>query len=170
MKLSFVLGGVVLLIVLFAARAWWHDSLPVEPEAPPAVTPEDPAKSPETAQPVTVKGQPEPPSAGPVEAVQAGTGDAPKGSLSLPDGSWVQPLNGVTDPAPLSWPAGRPWSPIVGKRWGPGEPPVRWYVHADGSSTTTVMVWREDLGRSDASTITANPAATQPLDPEATGK
>lgn len=131
-----------------------------EPDAPAATQHPTPAAS---TAPVP-KGQ------GPVLAVLPQSGAVPAGKLGLPDGTWVEALNGVTAPAPLRWPNERPWSPIVGKRLGQGEPPVWWYVHADGSMSTTVMAWRDDLGREDAQTLVANPAATQPVHEDAPGK
>jgi hypothetical protein len=103
---------------------------------------------------------------GSVLGVRPQTGEAPKGALSLPDGSWVMPLNGVTDPAPYAWPKDREYSPIVGRRWIKGKPPlewVEWYVHADGSMSTTYMAWRADLGRKDAQTSIALPSVAQQL-------
>ena len=65
--------------------------------------------------------------------------------LELPDGTFVPALNGATDPAPLReyWGAEVPWSPIVGvERNDQG---LDWYRHANGSYSTTQMVWRSDL-------------------------
>ncbi len=58
----------------------------------------------------------------------------------LPDGSYALALNGVTGAKPLKWPPTKAWSPIEGKVRGPnGE---EWYVHEDGSMSTTV--WSVD--------------------------
>jgi hypothetical protein len=38
-------------------------------------------------------------------------------------------------------------------------------VHADGSRSTTEMVWRSDLGRYDATTRLARPTPTAPMLP-----
>jgi hypothetical protein len=79
--------------------------------------------------------------------------------LELPDGLFVPTLNGATNCAPIAnywgpW----PWSPIVGvERSSAG---LDWYAHADGSYSTTQMVWREDLGRYDAMTRVAHPGPT----------
>ena len=46
------------------------------------------------------------------------------------------------------------WSPITGVvRAGP----IDWYKHADGSFSTTQMVWRSDLGRMAVMTRVAHP-------------
>ena len=76
--------------------------------------------------------------------------------LQLPDGTSVPTLNDAVDAAPLAvyW-GSSPWSPIVGiERSDAG---LDWYRHADGSYSTTQMVWRKDLGRSAAMTRVAHP-------------
>ncbi len=79
--------------------------------------------------------------------------------LELPDGSFVQTLNGAVDAAPLAtfW-GPKPWSPIVGVQRS--EAGVEWYEHANGSFSTTQMVWRPDLGRHDAMTRVAHVGPT----------
>ncbi|MCR9247812.1 MAG: hypothetical protein NXI31_22520 [bacterium] len=82
----------------------------------------------------------------PIQRPRAATATA---RLELPDGSHVEPLNGVSGRLSLTghW-GNRPWSPIVGvERSDRG---VDWYVHADGTRSTTEMKWRSDLGRKDA--------------------
>lgn len=83
--------------------------------------------------------------------------DAPSRDLLLPDGTSVPTLNGATDAEPLATYWGPfPWSPIVGvERNDQG---LDWYRHADGSYSTTQMVWRQDLGRMAAMTRVAHPA------------
>lgn len=83
---------------------------------------------------------------------------APTGrrELQLPDGSVVPTLNDAVDAAPIAqfW-GSQPWSPIVGvERSSAG---LDWYKHADGSYSTTQMVWRSDLGRYAAMTRVAHP-------------
>lgn len=80
--------------------------------------------------------------------------EEPVGELTLPDGSTVATLNGVAQPALMRWKRGRPYSPIIGIRSRAG---VDWYEHADHSFTTTVMIYRQDLGREDATTIVTHP-------------
>ena len=84
-----------------------------------------------------------------------------RAALLLPDGSTVPALNGAVDAEPLATFWGPfPWSPIVGvERNDQG---VDWYKHADGSYSTTQMVWRPDLGRHAAMTRVAHPGATPP--------
>ncbi len=89
--------------------------------------------------------------------------------LKLPTGEYVPALNGVLNPAAMQWPSTIPYSPIVGReRDSHGQD---WYVHADGSKSTTTMVFRSDLGRMDPVTQVANPNATLPMEgtPDATG-
>ena len=77
--------------------------------------------------------------------------------LELPDGTFVAALNGATDAAPLQqyWGGQIPWSPIVGvERNTQG---VDWYRHANGSYSTTQMVWRSDLNRHAAMTRVGHP-------------
>jgi hypothetical protein len=83
------------------------------------------------------------------------------GQLALPDDTFVPCLNGARG-APdlrLFW-GDRPFSPIVSiERTDLG---IDWYVHADGSRTTTEMKWRADLGRFDAMTRVAVPVPGTP--------
>lgn len=80
---------------------------------------------------------------------------APSRELLLPDGTSVPTLNDTVDAAPLARYWGPfPWSPIVGVRSGAG---IDWYEHADGSFSTTQMVWRSDLGCMAAMTRVAHP-------------
>lgn len=76
--------------------------------------------------------------------------------LALPDGSFVPALNGALGAPPLIrfW-GNRPWSPIVGRERS--DRGIDWYVHADGTRSTTQMAWRSDLGRMDAMTRVAAP-------------
>lgn len=78
-------------------------------------------------------------------------------TVLLPDGSRIDALNGARGAKPLrdAWPANEPWSPIVGVEHSPAG--VDWWVHADGSRSTTEMKWRDDLRRYDAVTRLARP-------------
>lgn len=83
-------------------------------------------------------------------------------TLLLPDGTRIRALNGAINASPMkgAWPKNVPWSPIVAtERSDLG---VDWYVHEDGSRSTTEMKWRSDLGRKDAVTRLARPAPTPP--------
>lgn len=83
-------------------------------------------------------------------------------TLLLPDGTRVRTLNGATNPSPLrdAWPANLPWSPIV--RVERSDVGVDWFVHADGTRSTTELKWRSDIGREDAVTRLARPISTAP--------
>jgi hypothetical protein len=72
--------------------------------------------------------------------------------LQLPDGTQTAPLNGITEPGRMNW-GNRPYAPIVGTVHCQG---VDWYRHADGSLTTTVEVYRSDLGRRVPVTLVAH--------------
>lgn len=82
--------------------------------------------------------------------------------IRYPDGTYMPALNGVRNPPPLQWPSDLPFTPIVGKRVSAG---VEWYVHADGTQTTTQMVFRSDLGREDATIQIARPRPALPVEP-----
>ncbi len=66
------------------------------------------------------------------------------GSLTLPDGSSVPCLNGVKDTLRLKWPGGA-YSPIVSTRLDDRN--LHWYVHADGSQSTTMIADGVHLGQ-----------------------
>ncbi len=104
----------------------------------------------------------------PAQAAVPATCEAPAAAaddtqLLLPDGSSVPALNGARAPQPMRdvWPVSVPWSPITGVEHSPAG--IDWYVHADGSRSTTQMVWRADLGRMDAMTRLARPTPQVPM-------
>jgi len=80
----------------------------------------------------------------------------PSRRLALPDGTFVDSLNDTVDAPPLTdyW-GPFDWSPIIGIERSSAD--VDWYKHADGSYSTTQMVWRSDLGRDAAMTRVAHP-------------
>lgn len=112
---------------------------------------------------------PEPVPPPPPVATGDGTPAAPKpdaaakksGMLKLPDGSEVAPLNGVENPPRLVW-QNPEYSPIVRTEHN-GD--FDWYVHADGSYSTTLMIWRSDLGRADAVSYCLHPRPSAPVAP-----
>lgn len=81
--------------------------------------------------------------------------------LKLPDGTWVLALNGVKNAGPMDWPRDVPWAPIKEVITDPRG--RQWFVHEDGSQSTTYMTWRQDLGRMDAVTMVANPKEPMPV-------
>jgi hypothetical protein len=81
--------------------------------------------------------------------------------LHLPDGSSVPALNHITMPVEFAWPQGVPYAPIVGRETDFNG--TEWYVHADGTRSTTEMKYRKDLGREDATAITKNPLPVAPI-------
>ena len=60
--------------------------------------------------------------------------------ITYPDGSRYPTLNGVTGPIKLNWTSDRPYSPIVGTMYDGELNQLYWYVHADGSYSTTAMM------------------------------
>jgi hypothetical protein len=149
--------GYALVAVAVASLAWLR---PEQPKA--AAAPQAPAAAPPSAPSaeVAVGGAPrrgdEPAAAPASTATEGGSRE-----LLLPDGSKALTLNGATDADPLATFWGPfPWSPIVGvERNDQG---LDWYKHADGSYSTTQMVWRQDLGRHAAMTRVAHPGVAPP--------
>jgi hypothetical protein len=80
--------------------------------------------------------------------------------LRMPDGSFVPTLNGVKNPAKIAW-GEQPYAPVVRIQ---KDPTLEWYVHADGTYTTTIMQWRSDLNREDAVTLCLHPATPTAVD------
>jgi hypothetical protein len=94
------------------------------------------------------------------EAIPAAAATPAKGSpplLRLPDGTSVPYLNAVTTPVEFAWEQGRPYAAIIGTTRD--QDGLEWYVHADGCWTTTRNVWRDDLGRNDATAVCKAPTS-----------
>lgn len=83
--------------------------------------------------------------------------------VRYPDGTYLPALNGVRGAPAFQWPAGRPFSPVVGKI---GAPPNEWYVHADGCRSTTTMTYRSDIQRESPMSHVAEPLKPAAPDPE----
>ena len=139
-----VAGAAVAAVVAIAAVRLRGDEPAPGPGSPPTVVSAPAAAS--TAAPA------------PVVVVREVTGE---GRLALPDGTFVPMLNDAIGALSLAecWGA-RPWSPIV--RTERSDLGVDWYVHADGTRTTTEMKWRPDLRRFDALTRIAVPNGEPP--------
>ena len=123
-----------------------------------------PAEAANMAEPVASRAAPLPASGSLARTEPVETAAAPDATaLLLPDGSRVPALNGARSPQPMRevWPVSVPWSPITGVEHSPAG--IDWFVHADGSRSTTQMVWRADLGRMDAMTRLARPMPRTPL-------
>ena len=157
MSASQVTVSVVVAAVVGGGLAWWMFS-------------RAPANEPQVQPPVVEPRVEEPPPTPAAATGQLNAPDEPADDeirmLELPDGSSVAPLNGVKQPAAIVWQSPQ-YSPIVGKRMDNG---VEWYVHADGSLTTTVMLWRSDLQRPDAITWTLHPGEARPTEPIGPGE
>jgi len=133
------------LLIVAAAATWfcWPSSevaVPAQPPTPPTVQP-------------PVQALPEAAALTPVEPARP---DEP--TIRMPDGTQVPLLNGVRQAAAPGWDPARPYAPIIGKQTLKG---IEYYVHADGSTTTTIMAWRTDLKRLDGTTRVAHPQAAQ---------
>ena len=144
------LGVVAVVVAALAARDADDEVRTAGRTQPPSAAPE-PMRD---AAPGRATGQLAPALPSPPRADAA----APSTLLELPDGSYVDALNGAVDAPPMRdfW-GPFAWSPIVGvERSDAG---IDWYRHADGSYSTTQMVLREDLGRMAAMTRVAHPGA-----------
>ncbi|MCA8971762.1 MAG: hypothetical protein KDC95_18375 [Planctomycetes bacterium] len=101
--------------------------------------------------------------AGPTTGLDIRT-SAPAGGthFRLPDGTFAPCLNGIHHAPPMQWPRDVPWSTIRRKivdRQG-----KEWYEHADGSYSTTEMMYRSDLGHSEPVVQVRNPVPVVPME------
>ncbi len=135
-----VVAVIAIVLVSFGAGALAYSAFGTA--AQPSVTPTP-------AQPEDVEEPPPPPPSASSVPVKKPEATTEVKMLRLPDGSEIEPLNGVTVPADFTWGQGE-YSPIVGTEHGNG---VDWYVHADGTRSTTIEVWRNELGRLDPVTL-----------------
>lgn len=94
-------------------------------------------------------------------APQASKAPPASGSLLLPDGTYLPTLNGVDADLKLTWPSHLPFSPVVGRVVD--SQGIERYLHADGSQSTTQMIYRSDLGRADAAVLVSTPRPAAPL-------
>lgn len=134
--------------VLTAAAAWWL-----------LARSGTPAPSPATPPPAATAPGPEVATAAAPAPIRKPAPAADQ--LALPDGTFVPVLNGARGAPPLQrfW-GQRPWSPIL--RVERSDLGVDWYVHADGTRSTTEVKWRADLGRLDSMTRVAQPVGQAP--------
>lgn len=149
--------------VLLALSAWWLARSATDAAGGPALA--DAAVEPSAATPTLP-----PTSAPPIRTAAAPVAFAPGApasvqdgapGLRLPDGTRVALLNGATRDVELVWPADRAFSPIVGTRRHAG---LDWYVHADGTQSTTQVVFRADLGREDVVAVVGAPITVAPVE------
>jgi hypothetical protein len=115
--------------------------------------PATPAGEPRSAPAATVA-EPTAPAPAIPAVGEPSTDTSRAGGLRLPDGTSLPPLNGAIDPPPMVWSDDTPFSPVVGVQHDPGG--CDWYVHADGSRSTTVSRPGPD-GRLLPWTIVAHP-------------
>lgn len=85
--------------------------------------------------------------------------------LQLPDGSTVPVLNHAYGAPKMSWPKDRPWSPITGK-YTDANTGEEWYMHEDGSRSSTLMRWHTHLNANAPMTNVLNPTKPVAMDPD----
>lgn len=98
------------------------------------------------------------------------TGPAPKGAAIFPDGTWLPPLNGVEIAPPFpGFAPDYPYAPVV--EIVLGDKGISWYIHADGSHSTTQLVETTQGGRTftQAGWAVGNPTKTLPIDVAGSG-
>lgn len=89
-----------------------------------------------------------------VEVPAVAPADDRAAHVAMPDGTWLPALNGVTGAPKSAWSAERPYAPVLRvDRLQDAD----WYVHADGSWTTTRWFFRKDLGREEAQSYALHP-------------
>ena len=117
------------LLVCLGGVAWWTVGSGAKVDVPAPVFGADKLPQPEAVQ--QLKAAPIP------------VADVPdrNGKILLPDGTFVPALNGVE--TAVQW-GKRSFSPIVGRNLT--DTGVEWYVHEDGSQSTTVQVRGEGPG------------------------
>ena len=138
--------GVIGVAALAAAIAFWPH--PATTAAPPAPGPA-PATAPPAAPVPTPASAPSIVNADPKERVLP---------ILYPDGSSWPSLNGVKVPPAITWPAGKKFSPVVGRFTD--NQGIEWYRHGDGSQSTVRMGYRDDLKRMDAFSTVLVPTET----------
>lgn len=141
------------MLVAAAAYATWRwldrEPAPVVPPTPSAPAPETPPSGSSPA--VTDRGNK------PAPAPKPGAEPA---RVKYPDGSTMPALNGVTTDLVVTW-GTRPFTKIIGTEDGPGG--WKWYVHENGTRSTTVML--ESGGVLRATPIVADPTTALPTGP-----
>lgn len=150
---------IVLVVLAVASLAVWLWS---SSRQTPGFRPARDATSPASGEPRQGPGPdgatsaPEPPAVDPLEVRDSRPpGEAGRRWVEMPGGTWMRALNDVLDAKPIPWDRDLPKSPVVGLRTLADG--VTWYVHADGTLTTTTRLWRDDLGRLDGTSLTQHP-------------
>lgn len=141
--------GFLIVAVAAGGVAWSLRDRPAEKAPAPA-----PQKAPEKA-PTPNAGA----AASVVMPIPDKKGVPPERLLRFPNGETAAPLNGIENPATCVW-GDVPWSPIVRRELNNG---IEWYVHADGTYTTTTTVWRSDSQRMEPVTLCHHPTTPAPL-------
>ncbi|MCB9882831.1 MAG: hypothetical protein H6832_07105 [Planctomycetes bacterium] len=93
------------------------------------------------------------------------TGTPPHGAAVFPDGTWLEPLNGVQVAPPFpGFAPGYPYAPVV--EIVKGDKGISWYIHADGSTSSTQLVETTQEGRTfvQAGWAVGNPTKVLPVD------
>jgi hypothetical protein len=142
--------GTLIVVAAAGGVAWSLRNGPAEkpPEPAPPMAPEKaPTPTPGAATSVVMR-------------IPDKKGVPPEQLLRFPNGETAAPLNGIENPATCVWGTDVPWSPIVRRELNNG---LEWYVHADGTYTTTTKVWRSDTQRMEPVTLCLHPTTPAPL-------
>ncbi|MEM7199555.1 MAG: hypothetical protein AAF628_04775 [Planctomycetota bacterium] len=91
-------------------------------------------------------------------------GEPPQGAAVFPDGTWLEPINGVKEAPPFPGFNGRPYAPVVQIYTNPTYG-IQYYVHADGTVSNTQMAETSDGTRTwmEATWLVGHPVPTQPI-------
>lgn len=146
----------LLVAVAVGGVAWFLREPPAEKPVAPTQPPGAPEKPP----------MPTPGAATAVVLPIPSTKDVPaERLLRFPNGETAAPLNGIENPATCVW-GDTPWSPIVRRELNNG---IEWYVHADGTYTTTTTIWRSDTKRQEPVTFCMHPTTPATLGADDSG-
>jgi hypothetical protein len=150
MRVAAILSSAAVIAAAVAGYCWLGPCTPALAPALPAAE-----AAPEPSPPAA----PQELAARPLGELADAAGVDPRATVRLPDGSRVRSLNGVLDAPELIWTPGRTYSEIVGVVTRAG---VDWFVHADDTMSTTVMVLRKDLGKEVPLTMVSRPREVFP--------
>ena len=141
----------LLTISLLCGLAWitWSVTRGATPEAPHQL-PADPTDTSPPPTEATPRVAPLPPAPPPTA----------RDLVILPDGTRLAALNRVTGVTSIEWPADRPFSPVVGTEASPTG--LQWYVHADGTRSTTQWLQMNDGTRRAVGTVAAPRPTAEP--------
>ena len=162
-----IVGAALLMLcglIAYLLKGQWHGALPEGPDVGDSMeangSPGTGLSEVElrTTPPRRVK--PAQPQKNPIDLRRTATANGTH--FQLPDGSYAPCLNGILHAPAMQWPSDVPWSPIRRKivdREG-----KEWYEHVDGSYSTTELMYRSDLKRSEPVVQVRNPVPVVPME------